>query len=95
MERAKYRSQQYADEIQYLNQAYAAGEYSTDEYNEKLQELQKGQWDSIKAYEDAKDALIDLNRTRIDAVKNSIEKEISAYQKLIETKKEELQLQKD
>ena len=95
MERAKYRSQQYADEIQYLNQAYAAGEYSTDEYNEKLQELQKGQWDSIKAYEDAKDALIDLNRTRIDAIKNSIEKEISAYQKLIETKKEELQLQKD
>ena len=95
MERAKYRSQQYADEIEYLSQEYAAGKYSVDEYNEKLQELKDGQWDSIKAYEDAKDALIDLNRTRIDAVKNSIEKEISAYQKLIETKKEELQLQKD
>ena len=95
MERAKYRSQQYADEIQYLNQAYAAGEYSTDEYNEKLQELKKGQFDSIKAYEDAKDALVDLNKTRVQAAKDAMQKEIDAYSELIDKKKEELSLQKE
>lgn len=95
MERAKYRSQQYADEIKYLNQAYAAGEYSTDEYNEKLQELKDGQFDSIKSYEAAKDAIIELNKTRIESVKDGINKELEAYKKLIDTKKKELQLAKD
>lgn len=51
MERAQYRAKQYAEQIEYLNQEYAAGKYSTDEYNEKLQELKVGQWDSIKSYE--------------------------------------------
>lgn len=95
MERAKYRAEQYGKEIEYLNQEYAAGKYSVDEYNEKLQELKDAQFDSIKSYESAKKAIVDLNKTRVEAIKNSIEKEISAYQKLIETKKEELQLQKD
>lgn len=95
MERAKYRAEQYGKEIEYLNEQYAAGKYSTDEYNEKLQELRDAQWDSINSYESAKKAIIDLNKTRIESIKNAIEKEIDAYQKLIETKKEELQLQKD
>ena len=32
MERAQYRAKQYAEQIEYLNQEYAAGKYSTDEY---------------------------------------------------------------
>ena len=95
MERAQYRAKQYAEQIDYLNQEYAAGKYSVDEYNEKLQELKDGQWDSIKSYEAAKDAIVDLNRTRVDAAKNAIQKEIDAYSELIGKKKEELQLQKD
>lgn len=95
MERAKYRAEQYGKEIEYLNQEYAAGKYSVDEYNEKLQELRDGQWDSIKSYEAAKKAIVDLNKTRVEAIKNGIEKEISTYQELIDKKKEELQLQKD
>ena len=95
MERAQYRAQQYAEQIDYLNQEYAAGKYSTDEYNEKLQELQNGQWDSIKSYEAAKDALVDLNKARVESAKNAIQKEIDAYSDLISKKKEELQLSKD
>lgn len=95
MERAQYRSKQYADEIEYLNKEYAAGKYSVDEYNEKLQELKDGQWDSIKSYEAAKDAIIELNKARIESVKDGINKELEAYQKLIDTKKKELQLSKD
>lgn len=95
MERAQYRSKQYAEQIEYLNQEYAAGKYSADEYNEKLQELKDGQWDSIKSYEAAKDAIIELNKARIESVKDGINKELEAYQKLIDTKKKELQLSKD
>lgn len=95
MERAQYRAKQYAEQIEYLNQEYAAGKYSTDEYNEKLQELKDGQLDSIKSYEAAKDAIVDLNRTRVDAAKDAMQKEIDAYNELIDKKKEELQLSKD
>lgn len=95
MERAKYRAEQYGKEIEYLNEQYAAGKYSTDEYNEKLQELRDGQWDSIKSYESAKKAIVDLNKTRVEAVKDGIQKEIDAYSELIDKKKEELNLQKD
>lgn len=95
MERAKYIAEQYGKEIEYLNQEYAAGKYSVDEYNEKLQELKDGQWDSIKSYEAAKKSIIDLNRTRVEAIKDGIQKEIDAYSELIDKKKEELNLQKD
>lgn len=95
MERAKYRAEQYGKEIEYLNQEYAAGKYSVDEYNEKLQELKDGQWDSIKSYEAAKKSIIDLNKTRVEAIKDGIQKEIDAYSELIDKKKEELNLQKD
>lgn len=95
MERAKYRAEQYGKEIEYLNQEYAAGKYSEDEYLEKLQELKDGQWDSIKSYEAAKKSIVDLNKTRVEAIKDGIQKEIDAYSELIDKKKEELSLQKD
>lgn len=95
MERAKYMAEQYGKEIDYLNKEYEAGKYSEDEYIEKLQELKDGQWDNIKAYEAAKDSIVDLNKTRIENVKDGIQKEIDAYSELIDKKKEELSLQKD
>ena len=95
MELAKIKSQQYADAIDELQKDYERGLYSTDEYNEKLAELTENQWDSIEAYEDAKDAIVDLNKTRIEAVKEGIEKEIDAYKELIDKKKELLDADKD
>lgn len=95
MEKAKYRAELYGKEIEQLNKDYAAGKYSTDEYNEKLKDLKDSQWDSIDAYESAKKAIIDLNKTRIEAVKDGIQKEIDAYEKLISKRKEDLSAQKD
>ena len=95
MELAQYRSQQYGKAIQELQEDYAAGRYSTDEYNEKLAELTESQWDSIDAYEQAKKAIVDLNKVRIDAIKNGIQKEIDAYKKLIDAKKESLDMDKE
>ena len=95
MEVAQQKSKEYGNAISKLKKDYKNGLYSTDEYNEKLAELTDGQYDAIKSYEDAKDAIIDLNKTRVDAVKDGIEKEIEAYEELISKKKESLDADKD
>ena len=95
MEKANYRAELYGEQIKQLNKDYAAGKYSTDEYNEKLKELKDSQYDSIDAMKSAKKSIIDVNKTRIEAVKNGIQKEIDAYEKLISKRKEDLSSQKD
>lgn len=95
MEVAQQKSKEYGKAIDKLKKDYAAGLYSTDEYNEKLAELTESQYDAIKSYEDAKDAIVDLNKTRIEAVKEGIQKEIDAYSELIEKKKESLNSDKE
>ena len=95
MELAKAQSDQYAKAINDLNKDYKQGKYSTDEYNEKLAELTEKQWDSIEAYESAKDKIVDLNKTRVDAIKDGLDKELDAYKKLIDEKKKLLDSEKD
>lgn len=95
MEAAQQKSEKYGNAISKLKKDYKDGLYSTDEYNEKLAELTDGQYDAIKSYESAKDAIISLNKTRVDAVKDGINKEIDAYSELIEKKKESLSADKD
>lgn len=95
LEVANYKVQQYGEAIEKLKKDYAAGLYSTDEYNEKLAELTENQWDAIEAQEDVKKSIVDLNKVRVEAVKDGIQKEIDSYAELIDKKKEELSLQKD
>lgn len=95
MEVAQQKSKEYGEAIEQLKKDYAEGLYSTDEYNEKLAELTDGQYDAIQSYEDAKDAIISLNKTRVDAVKDGLQKEIDAYSELIEKKKESLNSDKE
>ena len=95
MEIAKKKSQEYAEQITYLEQAYKDGKYSESEYLEKLDELKKGQHDAIQEYRDSEEAIRDLNEARIDHVKEGIDKEIEALEELIDKKKEELDAEKD
>lgn len=95
LEVANFKVEQYGEAIAHLEKDYAAGLYSTDEYNEKLAELKENQWGAIEAQESAKKSIIDLNKTRIQAVKDGMQKEIDAYSELIDKKKEELNLQKE
>lgn len=95
MEQAQFAAQQYADQIDQLNSDYADGKYSEEEYNEKLAELTEGQWESIEAYEAAKDEIVDLNKARVDAVKDGMQKELDAYKELIDAKKDSLEADKD
>lgn len=95
MEQAQFAAQQYADQIDKLNTDYAAGKYSEEEYNEKLAELTEKQWEAIESYESAKDEIVDLNKARVNAVKDGMQKELDAYKELIDAKKESLEADKD
>lgn len=95
MEIAEVQAKKYQEEIAYLNKNWKKLGYTEEEYIERLNELKDGQYDSVKAYHDAKDAIVDLNKERVDSVKNAIEKEIEAYEKLIKAKHEELNAEKD
>lgn len=95
MEKAAAEAKMYQDEIDDLNKQYKNGELSEEQYQEKLSDLVSGQQDAIQSYEDAKDGIVELNEARIDAIKEGIEKEIEAYEDLIDLKKEELDAERD
>ena len=95
MEAAEVQAKKYEEEIKYLNKNWKKLGYTEQEYIEKLEDLKSGQYDAIKAYEDTKDAIVDLNKERVDAIKSGIEKEIQSYEKLISAKKKELETEKD
>jgi len=95
MEAAEVQAKKYEEEIAYLNDNWEKLGYTEQEYIEKLDELKSGQYDAIQAYHDTKDAIVDLNSERVEAIKEGIQKEIDAYTELIEKKKEELDAEKD
>lgn len=88
MERAQYVANEYAEAINNLQSDYAAGRYNETEYLSKLNELISAQYENIEKYYDAKDAIVELNSTRVDAIKDGIQKEIDAYEELINKKKD-------
>lgn len=95
MEVAEVEAKKYEEAIDYLNKNWKKLGYTEKEYIEKLDELKSGQRDAIKLYGDTKEAIVDLNKERVDAIKTIIEDEIEAYEKLVEAKKEELSAEKD
>lgn len=94
-ELAQYQIRQYNNEIDELNQQYLAGKYSATEYADKLAELNSQQWDAVKSGESALAAIMDLNEVRVDNAVNGIEKEIDAYQELIDAQIEALHAKND
>ena len=94
-ELSKGQAKAYGEEIDRLTEAYARGEMSENTYNERLKELTDGQWDAIQTSEDLKDSIIDMCEVRVDLIEDGIQKEIEAYQELIELKKEELSAERD
>ena len=95
LERAEEKAKAYAVAIDELTAEYKAGHYSESEYYEKLNELTQGQYDAIKAAQEEKEAIVELQEARVDEIKKGIEKQIDAYDKLIKKQKEELDAEKD
>ena len=93
MERAKYTANQYADAIKQLEED--KDKYNETEYLAKMNELISAQYESIEKYYDAKDAILEMNKARVDAIRDGIEKEIDAYDDLINKKKELLDKEQD
>lgn len=94
-ELAQYQVQQYNDELNQLSSDYLAGRYSATEYADRLSELSSAQWDAVNASESIKDAIVELNKVRIDEEISAIEKEIDAYKELIDSQIEALKSSKD
>lgn len=92
---AQRQIQQYNDAISKLNDDYKSGKYSATEYMDKLSDLTSGQWDAVKSSEAVKDAIMELNETRINEEISAIEKEIDAYKELIDAQIEALKSAKD
>lgn len=95
MDAAEVQAKKYEEQINYLNKNWKKLGYTEQEYIDKLDELKSGQYDAIKSYNDTKDAIVDLNKERVEAIKDGIQKEIDAYEELINKKKEELSSEKD
>ena len=95
MEYYKQASEEIAEKMAEVEEAYEKGEISEKKYYDTMQELEDEQWNMINSYEDMKDNIIDLNEARIDMIEEGINKEIEAYQELIDLKKEELDAERD
>lgn len=93
-ELARNQIKKYSEEIDYLNAEYAKGSISIDDYYDRLAELQDAQWSAVSLSEQAKDSIIELNKTRIDEEIEGINEETNAYEELIDKQKEALQSEK-
>jgi len=95
MEAAQYKTRLYEQQIAKLKEDFSKQVYSVDEYNEKMAELIGSQQDSVKAYKDAQEAIVSLNKVRVEAIKDGIQKEIDAYKELIDAKTKSLDKDKE
>lgn len=87
-ESAQYLINKYSKEIEYLNGEYTKGTITVEEYNEKMQNLNDKQWESVDAYNAAKKAIIELRKKGID-------EEIDALEELYDARKKAWEQEKD
>ena len=95
LEMAAVNAARYQEKINDLGDEYENGTISEEQYQERLSDLVSSQQDAIMSYEDAKDSIVELNEARVDAIREGIEREIEAYEDLIDAKKEELDAERD
>lgn len=88
LESAQYLINKYSKEIEYLNGEYTKGTITVEEYNEKMQDLNDKQWESVDAYNAAKKAIIELRKKGID-------EEIDALEELYDARKKAWEQEKD
>lgn len=85
---AKQKTANYNTVIKALKKDLANGDITQAQYNKELQEYKKSQMDAVKATQSAKNAILDI-------VRNGIEKQTEAMDKLISKRKEELRKMKE
>lgn len=79
---------EYENAFKALDNELANGNITQGQYDEQLKELNEGRWEAVSSVKKYRDAILDL-------VKDGINKETEAMQKLVDTRKKDLQAQKD
>lgn len=95
MEKAAFETQRAKDELAELQATTSEADKNTDWYREREEELTQAIYDGVNSYNDAKDGIVELNEARIEAIKEGVEKEIEAYNDLLDVKREELDAERD
>ena len=95
MEKAAFETQRAKDELAELQATTSEADKNTDWYREREEELTQAIYDGVNSYNDAKDGIVELNEARIEAIQEGIEKEIEAYNDLLDVKREELDAERD
>ena len=88
MQIAKQEVKNYEVAYSALNKELKQGIITQDEYNEQLYDLRKDQLDAVQSVKKYRDAILDL-------VKDGIEKETEAFEKLVTARQDNLQKQKE
>lgn len=79
---------EYENAFKALDNELANGNITQEQYDEQLKELNEGRWEAVSSVKKYRDAILDL-------VKDGINKETEAMQKLVDARKKDLQAQKD
>ena len=79
---------EYENAFKALDNELASGILTQEQYDEQLKELNEGRWEAVSSVKKYRDAILDL-------VKDGINKETEAMQKLVDARKKDLQAQKD
>lgn len=85
---AKQEVKNYGVAFSALDNELKKGIISQQEYNEKVQDLRKDQLDAVESVKKYRDAILDL-------VRDGIEKETEAFEKLVQARQENLRKQKE
>ena len=83
----KTKMANYRKQIDNLNEQYANGNWSQEEYNEKLKELQDGLLDSAKASETYKQSILDLYEEQLQKKNELMQEDITGYKNALDAKK--------
>lgn len=86
-ENARQEVQNYQADIANLNRLYADGQYTQEEYVEKLNELQNGLLDSASSMKQFSDSIVDM-------YKNMAQSELDSLMKLIDARNDALSAKK-
>lgn len=95
MQLAKNNAEHYREALRQLDQDYKNNLFSEEKYLEKKAVYEEALRDEVESYEDIKDAIVDLNKERIDAIENAMSDELDMYKKLVDKKKELLDAEKE
>lgn len=87
LEIARGEVQNYTNDIANLNKLYAEGQYTEEEYKNKLAELKNGVLDSASAMKTATDAIVDMYKSMGQAELDSLFEVIDARKEALTAKK--------